>query len=259
MVQSLGQGTWTGANVASATGSDMFAGWSLVIAYRNPSDPLRDLTVFQGFALVTNSDTVQIPISGFLAPLTGPVDAEIGVVAGEGDMSITGDSMEVNSTYLTDAANPQNDFFNSQDSVDGVICGTPSAPSPCSSVRNPDYSNMLGWDLKQVASPNAIANGATSAQLALSTNGDTYYPDAVTTQLDEYAPQFAPPTKAVEDLQGNNPAKIGDTLRYTLTFTNIGLDAAKNVVLQRPDPDQHHVRPRVHPHRHGRQRRGQDR
>ncbi len=236
MVQSLGEGTWTGANVASATGSDMFAGWSLVIAYRNPADPLRDLTVFQGFALVTNSDTVQIPISGFLAPLTGPVDAEIGVVAGEGDMSITGDSMKVNSTYLTDAANPQSDFFNSQDSVDGVICGAASAPSPCSSVRNPDYSNMLGWDLKQVASPNAIANGATSAQLALSTSGDTYYPDAVTTQLDEYAPQFAPPTKAVEDLQGNNPAKIGDTLRYTLTFTNIGLDAAKNVVLRDPIP-----------------------
>ena len=96
--QSPGEGTWTGANVASATGSDMFAGWSLVIAYRNPADPLRDLTVFQGFALVTNSDTVQIPISGFLARLTGPVDAEIGVVAGEGDMSITGDSMKVNST-----------------------------------------------------------------------------------------------------------------------------------------------------------------
>ena len=85
-------------------------GGALVIAYRNPADPLRDLTVFQGFALVTNSDTVQIPISGFLAPLTGPVDAEIGVVAGEGDMSITGDSMKVNSTYLTDAPTPSPTF-----------------------------------------------------------------------------------------------------------------------------------------------------
>ena len=231
MVQSDGQGTWTGADVASSTGNDMFAGWSLVVAYQNPADPLRNLTVFRGFALVTNSDTVSLPISGFLSPPTGAPNTEVGVVTGEGDMAITGDSMKVDSTVLTDAANPADNFFNSQDTIDGAECGPSPPTSPCDTSRNPDYSNMMGWDLVQVAAPGAIPNGATSATVTVSTNGDTYYPTAITTQIDNYAPEFASPAKSVVDLDGNNPARIGDTLRYTLAFTNIGGDAAGDVVL----------------------------
>ncbi len=239
-VKSLGQGLWTGANVASATGMDMFAGWSLVIAYSNPDDPLRDLTVFQGFAVVTDKgpETVHLTINGFVAPKTGPVGAEIGVVAGEGDMAITGDSMQVNSTYLADKANPWDNFFNSQDTVDGVP----------NTARDPGNLNMLGWDLKQVAAPDAIANGDTSASVTLSTVGDTYYPSAISTQLDLYAPDFASPAKSVVDVTGYVPkgcappvaptcvAQVGHTLLYTLTFTNIGQDAAQNLVLHDPIP-----------------------
>ncbi len=231
MVQQDGEGTWTGADVASSTGYDMFAGWSLVVAYQNPADPLRNLTVFRGFALVTNSDTVTLPISGFLSPPSGAPNTEVGVVTGEGDMAITGDSMEVDSTLLTDAANPSGNFFNSQDTVDGAECGPAPPTTPCDTSRNPAYSNMMGWDLTQVAAPDAIPNDVTSATVTVETNGDTYYPTAITTQIDNYAPNFASPAKSVQDVDGNNPARIGDTLRYTLAFTNIGGDAAEDVVL----------------------------
>ena len=139
--------------------------------------------------------------------------------------------MEVDNTVLTDAANPANNFFNSQDTIDGAECGASPPTLPCDTSRNPDYSNMMGWDLVQVAAPGAIPNGATSATVSVSTNGDTYYPTAITTQIDNYAPDFASPAKSVVDLEGNNPAKVGDTLRYTLEFTNIGGDAAGDVVL----------------------------
>ena len=225
MVQRLGQGTWTGANVSAATGLDRFAGWSLVIAYQNPADPLRDLTIFAGFTLVTDNESVTLKISGFLSPLTGPVDTEIGLVAGEGDLALTGDSMKVDSTTLTDPLNPANNFFNSGDTVDGMRAAD----------RNPPYPNMMGWDLKEVAAPDAIPNGATSASVTLSTNGDTYYPLAISTQTDLYAPAFAS-NKSVVDLDGHSPARPGDTLQYSLTFDNNGLDAAEKSVLRDPIP-----------------------
>ena len=136
-----------------------------------------------------------------------------------------------------------------------MICGAPSAPSPCSSVRNPDYSNMLGWDLKQVASPNAIANGATSAQLALSTNGDTYYPDC----CHHSARRVRPAVRAAGE-SGRGPAgeQPGEDRRHTPLHPHVHQHRpgrGQKCRPPRPDPDQHHLRPRVHPHRHGRQRR----
>ena len=56
--------------------------------------------------------------------------------------------------------------------------------------RNPPYPNMMGWDLKEVAAPDAIPNGATSASVTLSTNGDTYYPLAISTQTDTVCPRL---------------------------------------------------------------------
>jgi hypothetical protein len=45
----------------------------LVVVYRNPSLPLRDLTVFDGFNSVDQGNPQTITISGFLAPLSGDV------------------------------------------------------------------------------------------------------------------------------------------------------------------------------------------
>ena len=128
MVQSLGLGTWTGADVSAATGLDRFAGWSLVIAYRNPANPLRDFTIFAGFTLVTNSDSVTLTISGFLSPLTGPVDTEIGLVAGEGDLALTGDSMAVDSTTWTTRLTRRT--TSSTAGTRSTGCGPPTATRP---------------------------------------------------------------------------------------------------------------------------------
>src|SRR5207342_3651049 len=38
LVQSSGSGQYWGADVAAGTGSDRFAGWSLVIVYRDPTE-----------------------------------------------------------------------------------------------------------------------------------------------------------------------------------------------------------------------------
>ena len=93
-----GAGTYTVANVqAQQNSSDLYAGWSLVVAYRAPGEPARNLTVFDGYGSVdsspTSDKTVNIPVSGFKAPTTGPVKATLGFIAYEGDLAKTGDTV----------------------------------------------------------------------------------------------------------------------------------------------------------------------
>ena len=129
LVQAAGSGTYTVANVQAALRDSngnlpymgSYAGWSLVVAYSAPSLPERNLTVFDGYAVQQSNDpNLNIPISGFVAPPKGAVNAEIGVVAYEGDLGTTGDSMALNGKQLSDAANPANNFFNSVISNLGV-------------------------------------------------------------------------------------------------------------------------------------------
>ena len=54
-VAAAGNGTyWVGRHPGRHR-ADRYAGWSLVVAYRNPSLPLRDLSIFEGFADVTTT------------------------------------------------------------------------------------------------------------------------------------------------------------------------------------------------------------
>ena len=55
----------------AATGEDRYAGWSLVVVFRSPSLPLRNLTVFDGLADVGRDTRRSITISGFPTPVTG--------------------------------------------------------------------------------------------------------------------------------------------------------------------------------------------
>ena len=54
-VTAAGNGTYWVADIHAGTGADRYAGWSLVVAYRNPALPLRDLSIFEGFADVTTT------------------------------------------------------------------------------------------------------------------------------------------------------------------------------------------------------------
>ena len=228
-VKAAGNGTYWAANIAATTGQDRYAGWSLIVAYRNPSAPLRDLEIFKGFANVNGSGadaTATINISGFLTPTTGVVNSSIGVVAWEGDRGLVGDGMQFNGTTLSDATRPATNFFNSAISDAGVPI----------TARSPNYANNLGFDIGRINAPGVLANSQTSTTVKLTTAGDTYYPSIVTTQIDLFTPAFNPVIKTVTDLQGNSPTAVGDTLLYQVSLTNIGADPADLSVMTDPLP-----------------------
>jgi large repetitive protein len=215
IVSAAGPGTWFGANVAASTGADRYGGWTLVVAYRNPGLPLRDLTVFNGFDSIGGSNSDTITISGFLAPFTGPVRTTVGIVAYEGDAGITGDALKLNSTALTTALRPANNFFDGAISNLGVNV-TARNPPGANAATQGSYVNNFGFDVATVDASGIIANGATSATATFSTSGDQYYPGVLTTAIDLFAPSFPPVTKTVVDLSGHNPAQVGDKLEYTI-------------------------------------------
>ncbi len=220
-VQAGGSGTYWGADISAATGEDRYGAWSLVVALADPTAPLRDLSVFNGYATLTTNETVTTNISGFLAPPSGAVNAKFGTVVYEGDAGLTGDYMTVGSTRLADAESPSANFFGSRVTASGANLTN----------RTPASANNLGADAKVVDAPGVVPNGATSTNVTFSTSGDFYYPAVLTTQIDLYAPAVTG-TKSVSNLNGNTPAKAGDTLEYTMSFTNSGDDNAINAVVE---------------------------
>ena len=232
-VQAAGNGSYTVGNVQAATGTNIQGGWALVIAYSNPTDPPRNLTIFAGFGSVSSNGVVDIPLSGFQTPPSGAVNTTLGAVSYEGDAGSTGDQMELGDTTstlqnVTDALHPIANTFTSIISDLGVD----------DSTRNPSYLNQLGFDAATFNVNSFLTNGQTTADIRLTSGpgGETYYPGVVTFATDLYAPSLsltksvAIVTKAAGNTQAG-VAEAGDTLKYTIDATNSGADQSDATVL----------------------------
>ena len=227
LVAAAGDGTYTVANVqAQKDKDDLYAGWSLVVAYRAPGEPARNLTVFDGYGSVATSPSsdksVDIQIDGFKAPTQGPVNATLGFIAYEGDLKKTGDTVKFDGKSLSNPANPVSDFFNSTISNRGALVST----------KDPDYVNQLGYDADLIEANGIIKNGATNATITMTTGGETYYPGVVTSAIELFAPEVSVVKSVVDENGGDVVA--GDVLTYTMTVANdaTALDNAINVLLQ---------------------------
>lgn len=223
LVQAGRSGTYRVANVYSAPGAtNKHAGWSLVVLYRDPTQPSRNLVVFDGFGNVSATTNINMTVSGFLTPPAGVVNTRLGVVAFEGELGYTGDAFQLNGTSLTNARNPAANFFNSSISALGAKVTT----------KNPNYMNQLGLDIDLVSANGLLANNATSASIRLISSNDAYYPGVVTFATDLYAPVFDATnfTKTVVDLDGGS-VRPGDLLEYTISMRNTGQDHATQCVM----------------------------
>jgi len=219
-VRAQGGGSWTFGGAAMRPGMGSGAGWSLVVAWSAPGKALRDLTVTDGQRVVSGSNMISIPISGFRAPAVGRVQSDVGMVAFEGDRGVAGDYLQLNSTIVTDALHRADNTFNSWISNSGVA--TPG--------RVPNYGNQLGFDAAIFSTDGVIPNNATSAELRAKTNGEGYMPIVLTFSTELYAPKLTA-TKTVSDLNGGE-VRAGDELEYEISVKNEGGDGAANTVLQ---------------------------
>ncbi len=234
-------GDYTIANVRSVVGSlspggGAAAGWTLIIVYENPTLTGKLITTYDGFARVRSANpTVDINYTGFNTIPAGPVRANIGAAALEGDNRITGDRMRISAatvpgfTNISNGVNPANNFFNSNITLNGAITNN----------RNPNSVNTLGYDTDMFLLNNPgnsiIPNSETAATLRFTSSGDQYYPFFNSFNIEIIEPNMVV-EKKVEDIAGNDitglGVNLGQLLDYVLSFQNIGNDGATNYVLR---------------------------
>ncbi|NCU92404.1 MAG: hypothetical protein EBV44_10760, partial [Synechococcaceae bacterium WB7_1B_046] len=227
IVQAAGiKARFTLADMICWTGGQNFAGgWTLVVVYKNTNMVDRNLTVFDGLAVVSNGNSTTVPINGFVTPLSGPVNFELGVVTLDGDRGSTGDQLSFNGVAnnyvnVTDAMHSLNNSFNSTICNNGVI--TP--------YRLPNFNNTLGYDaniyVPNNTAKNYIGNNATSANIRLATNTDIVMAQVVTSAIDIYQPDLRA-TVSITDLNGGQIV-ANDILEYKIKCVNIGSDTSIN-------------------------------
>ena len=227
---------------------DTYAGWALIVVYKNSTSqfglPLRNIAVYDGFQCVHSggfpgcSSPLTIPVSGFLTPINGPVQTQLGVVAYEGDrarFSSNDDYFELapgfppvpltactgGFTCLTQPGlRDANNFFNSS-----ITVGTGDPLG-----RTPQYNNQMGFDIANAIS-SALPNSTTSATFLARSGGDLYYPALLVFRTDLHVPVISPNvTKTASDVNGGTLLP-GDVLRYTISLTNTGFDTATETTI----------------------------
>ncbi|MEV7289551.1 DUF3344 domain-containing protein [Streptomyces sp. NPDC093252] len=137
-VRAGGAGLWTVAQVGAARGrsaSGTWAGWTLVVAYEHPAEPLRRLTLWDGFEALDRAGH-EIRVTGLGAP--AGATGQVGLVAYNGARATGPDTLAVSADRrapapLGDASNPYEDVLNS------TVTGTPGR-------REPAFEQTLGYD-----------------------------------------------------------------------------------------------------------------
>ncbi|MDE6058619.1 MAG: DUF11 domain-containing protein [Clostridia bacterium] len=211
------------------------AGWTLAVAYENPSLPLRNLTIWSGGAVVSpNTGSTTITVSNFLTPEVAPITGKILVSAQEGDAVLTGDQMLFGQTVpslslLSGPNNPQNNFFASQiNNANGILdtSGTFGTRNANAAAGTNTSACRQGWDITAVDVSNKLAASQSSAVIRFTSDGDLYVPNALALQIDSKGAN-------IEITKSANKAyaDVGEEITYTLVLENTGTVDALNVTL----------------------------
>jgi len=231
LVSANGSGAYRVSGVDAAALSNLandnvFAAWWMVVLYERASDPLRSLAVYDGLDAVANGAPADITLAGFLVPQSG-YTARLGVVALEGDNTITGDQLAFNGVVLANAQNPANNFFNGTRSHLGAAVSTiGDLPQLTGGPQS-----MSGIDMDVVDVTAQVGPGQTAATVHASSSGDAYHLANMIVAIDTFLPQFGASTMSVTDLDGG-ALMPGDTLQYTIRVVNDGNDAATGTWLE---------------------------
>ena len=244
LVQAKGSGPYEVSGIATpefygVNNDVVFGGWSMVVLYRLATEPPRNLAVFDGLERVSSGNNRTVKLSGFLVPNAG-FDGKLGIVAYEGDASLTGDRLFFHSTStvppnnqaLSTTNNPIDNFFNGTRTWLGdLVSNVGDLPQTTGGPQS-----FVGMDHDVVDVRSKLTAGQTEAWVTATTNGDVYFPGIWVTSISTFKPDFTTSEKTVTDDNGG-AVMVGDILTYTITVKNTGNDIAVNTVLNDPLPD----------------------
>lgn len=176
-VQATGNGTYTlsDLDVSSfislhAQNRTNFAGWALIVVYKNPSLPLNQLNVYDGMQVVSIlQNFLDVPLNAL--NVIDNVDAKIGFLAWEGDSGIqVNETLRINGNIISNPPlNPANNAFNGTNSIT-------------------NSNQLYNMDLDIYNIQNNINIGDTSALIQLTSGQDYVMINAIVTKLNSQLP-----------------------------------------------------------------------
>jgi uncharacterized repeat protein (TIGR01451 family) len=234
LVQIGGSGTYTTGGVPGMTatsGTTDAAGWTLAVAYADPAQVARNLTIFVG---AEQAGAGAASVSGFCTPTSGLVNGRLLVSGIEGDSSGTGDTMLFGPTSVLGAGNrlsgPNNligNFFASQ--INGNL-GSLDTSGTFGTLNNPQGGNTIGarqgYDITNVDATSQLTNSQTTAFAQGTTTGDSYAINALGLQINVTSPVFPVTVKSAN----KTSTFVGDTLRYSVNLDNTSGNGTANAV-----------------------------
>ncbi|WP_416974314.1 DUF3344 domain-containing protein [Streptomyces sp. 4F14] len=180
LVRESGEGLYTVAQVNVAMGKSTagaWGGWTLVVAYDNRNEPLRHLSLWDGFDTLNAKRGHEVTLKG--RALAAHAGGYAGLVAYNGDPGRTGDSLVFSTGAgrefrLGNAANPADDVLNS----------TISEPGEAPAAREPAYASTLGYDSDVFDLSEGLRRGGDQAGLRLVSSRDAAWAGALFVAVD---------------------------------------------------------------------------
>jgi MYXO-CTERM domain-containing protein/uncharacterized repeat protein (TIGR01451 family) len=225
------------------------AGWTLVVAYRNSAEPIRNLTIFTGGSFVDEQSVEDYSFAGFCTPPSGEVNGRIVISAIEGDANLVGDSIAIAEDDSNDQAfvilsgpnNPANNFFASQlNGPDGTVdtSGTFGMVNQDAALGENVAGGRQSWDVTSVpvsSEDGHLTAGQTTAVLRTQTAGDSYVPILAGFAIRVNSPDFTGDGTG----SGADPGSlaIDDTSTVTVNLENTGMVAATDLLFRAPLPE----------------------
>jgi len=187
----------TVANLTAHMGHEsalgVFGGWSLVVIYKNPTMHPKNISIFSGFTFLRpKSDGPEswkktIPVKGFKLPSTGKIDASISIFTGEGEASISGDSVYIDNQILN-TTNEKGDTIDPYNIFDGI--------PDFDGERFPNHKyttniDITKFDVSDIMTKKDRKTNKIDIKLICDENIDTdaYFPSMVAFSVDLYIPE----------------------------------------------------------------------
>lgn len=215
--------------VNASADENICGGWCLLVAYRDPNESFKNLSIYVLGVPVRNDtgSSVSVTIPNIITPNSSPIAGRAVIAAGEGDIRYSGDFVRFGATLATQATlsgpnNPATNFFTGAINVgdyNGILpVGTVDTRGSMGNNNHNTINSVLGArqgiDITNVNISSGLTPNQTSAILTFDTNVDNYIPVAFGTQI-EVVP-------SVSKTVSPTTATLGTTLTYTVTVTNPG-------------------------------------
>ena len=181
-IQTTGNGDYTLSNLDISAFDALhiqrrtnFAGWAIVIIYKNDALPLNQINVYDGLQGVPN----ELAITLSSLNVIDDNNSKIGFIAWEGDSGLATEEFRMNGTLLSNASSPPSNVFNGTNSITGS-------------------STLYNMDLDIYDIQDNIAIGDTTAEISLTSFQDFVMINTVVTKLNSQLPDATVSIDSIE-------------------------------------------------------------